>query len=110
MPDASLEMETRNQTEFREMNEWIVEGVATPDGDGTRMFLCECSDATCALSIALTPSEYEAVRAEPTRFVIAVDHENPELDHVVAENKRFATVVKFYGPTVRIARSTDPRR
>jgi hypothetical protein len=110
VPDDLLEMETTNQTIFREMNEWIVDGLTTPDSDGTRAFLCECSDPGCTRPIALTHSEYEAVRAEPTRFVIAVDHENPELDHVVAENARFATVEKFYGPTMRIARSTDPRR
>lgn len=110
VPDDLLEMETANQTDFREMNEWIVEGSMASDRDGACMFLCECSDATCTRFIALTHSEYEAVRAEPTRFVLAVDHENPELDHVVAENARFATVEKFYGPTVRIARSTDPRR
>ena len=110
MPDALLEMETRTQTDFREMNEWTVDDVTTPDADGTRTFLCECSDATCTRLIALTRSEYEAVRAEATRFVIAVDHENPELDRVVAENARFATVEKVYGPSLRIARSTDPRR
>lgn len=110
MSDRLLEIEATNQTVFREMNEWTIEGLKTPDGDGDNVLLCECSDARCTQLIALTRSEYEAVRAEPTRFVIAVDHENPESDHVVAENSRFATVQKFYGPAIRIARSTDPRR
>lgn len=102
--------ETTNQTVFRELNEWTIEGLATLDGDETHVFLCECSDPTCTWPIALTRSEYEVVRTEPTRFVIAVDHEDPELDHVVAENARFATVQKCFGPAIRIARSTDPRR
>ena len=110
MIDALLEEETTNQTVFREMNEWAVDVLTALDGDGTHRFVCECSDARCTQPIALTHSEYEAVRAEPTRFVVAVDHENPELDGIVAENARFATVQKFYGPAIRIARSTDPRR
>ena len=108
--DSLLVLETTNQTVFREMNEWTADASMTPSGDEVRVFLCECSDATCTRPIVLTHPEYEAVRAEPTRFVIAVDHENPELDHVVAENARYATIKKFYGPAIRIARSTDPRR
>lgn len=110
MSDYLLEIETTSQTVFREMNEWIIEGLTSLDGDGTHVLLCECSDAICTRPIAMTNSEYEAVRTEPTRFAIALDHENPELDNVVAENVRFATIEKFYGPAVRIARSTDPRR
>lgn len=105
-----LEEEATNQTVFREMNEWTAEGLIAFDGGGTEKFLCECSDARCTRPLALTHSEYEAVRSEPTRFVIALNHENPELDRVVGENARFATVDKFYGPAVRIARSSDPRR
>lgn len=105
-----LEQEATNQTVFREMNEWTAELITTADGDEMHVFLCECSDARCTRPISLTYPEYEAARAEPIRFVIAVNHENPELDHVVAENGRFAMVEKFFGPALRIARSTDPRR
>jgi hypothetical protein len=63
---------------------------------------------------APTPSgsriEYETIRAEPLRFAIALNHENPEIDRVVAENDRFATVDKFQGAPARIARDTYPRR
>jgi len=50
------------------------------------------------------------VRAVPVRFAIALNHENPEIDRVLFENPRFATVEKFYGAGAKIARSTDPRR
>lgn len=105
-----LEVEATNQTVFRQMNEWSVDVLPDLDRGGTHQFLCECSDARCTRSIALTVAEYEAARGEPTRFVIAVDHENPELDHVVAENTRFATVRTFLGPAMSIARASDPRR
>ena len=58
----------------------------------------------------LTRGEYEAIRSQPLRFAIAVDHENPEIDRVVTENERYATVEKFYGAPMQIARATDPRR
>ena len=38
------------------------------------------------------------------------NHEDPEIDRVLFENERFATIEKFFGPGARIARSTDPRR
>jgi hypothetical protein len=58
----------------------------------------------------VTRHEYEGVRASGVRFVIALNHENPEIDLVISENERFATVEKFYGVAARIARAADPRR
>ena len=100
--------EAENETIFREINEWTMEdAVAGVEVD--RTYICECSDIDCSASIDLTLAEYEAVRAEPARFAIAVNHENPEIDRVVVENVRFATVEKI-GTLARIARDTDPRR
>jgi hypothetical protein len=60
--------------------------------------------------VSLIRPEYEAMRAVSVRFAIALDHENPEIDRVVSEDQRFATVDKFYGFGARIARASDPRR
>ena len=104
--------EMQNRTIFRDMNEWTVEGRVAQAGDDptTRTYLCECSDSRCTAPIDLTWAEYEAVRAEAVRFVIAVNHENPEIERVVSENERFATVEKFGSVGCQIARATDPRR
>ena len=115
MPTAMAdwqEEEARTETIFREMNEWTVEANDERAGVPRLMdsYLCECSDRGCTEPIHLTRPEYEAVRAEPVRFAIAVNHENPELDRVLAENARFATVEKFSSVGVRIARASDPRR
>ena len=101
-----------NETHFRDMNEWTMEANDARGGVPRLMdyYLCECSDRGCTEPIHLTRSEYEAVRAEPVRFAIALNHENPELDRVVAENPRYATVEKFSRLGMRIARATDPRR
>lgn len=107
-----LEQEATNETVFRAMNEWSEDAYdAYPHIDHRiDTYLCECSDRRCTEPISLTRAEYEAVRAEPVRFAIALNHENPEIDRVLFENPRFATVEKFYGAGARIARSTDPRR
>jgi hypothetical protein len=57
----------------------------------------------------LEAAEYEAVRAHPRRFLIALNHENPEIERVVDENGQFAVVETFVGEASRIAEETDPR-
>ncbi len=104
--------EARNETVFREMNEWAVDhrdwGAGTDRGADT--YLCECSDTRCTDPITLTRPEYEAVRAVAVHFAIALNHENPEIDQVISENERYTVVEKFDGSGARIARESDPRR
>lgn len=109
--DDWRDQEATNQTVFREMNEWTREAadVGLEPLASMAVYLCECSDRRCTDPISLTRAEYESVRAEAVRFAIAVNHENPEIDRVIAENARFATIEKFYGSAARIARATDPR-
>jgi hypothetical protein len=106
-----LERQARNETFFRVVNE------LTADANDARgrvdrlydEYACECSNRGCRDPIRLTRKEYEAVRSVPTWFAIALHHENPEIDRVLGENERFATVEKLPGAGERIARATDPR-
>jgi len=102
--------EARHQTRTRAFNEWI-EDASESMGlhAGTDAFRCECGDGGCAYPIALTRAEYELVRAHPTHFAIARNHENPESDRVVAEHERYTIVEKLVGQASRQARRTDPR-
>ena len=103
--------EATNQTVFRDMNEWTVDDRdARGISASMDIYLCECGDARCSDPIALSRGEYEGVRSSGTRFALALNHENPEIDSVVAENERFATIEKSFGEPARIARSRDPRR
>ena len=104
--------EAVNETMFRDMNEWTVDDTDDRDGLERPMdtYLCECGDAGCSAPIRLTRSEYEGIRSEPTRFALALDHENPEIDSLITENERFATIEKSFGAPSRIARASDPRR
>lgn len=108
MPGDWRATEVWNETVFREMNEWSHEDNAgKPDNVAT--YLCECSDTSCSEPILMMRSEYERVRAFAARFVIALDHENPEIDYLVHEAVGFA-VIETLGTPARIARVTDPRR
>ena len=104
--------EATNQTIFREMNEWTVDDADGREGEQpeTVLYLCECGDATCTDPIELSRTEYEAVRSVPVRFAIAVNHENPEVDLLVSESKRYSVVDKIFGAPARIALATDPRK
>ncbi|HEX5018935.1 MAG TPA: hypothetical protein VFX15_15255 [Actinomycetes bacterium] len=110
-PSDWREIEAINETIFRDMNEWVEDGNDERLGTHRSMdtYLCECSDRNCSDPISLTRGEYESVRAVPIRFAIALNHENPEIDLVLFENLRFATVEK-YGAGAKIARASDRRR
>ena len=58
----------------------------------------------CTSSLTVPPAEYDAVRAHAQRFLIASDHENPEVERVVYQNGHFAVVETFVGESSRIAR------
>jgi hypothetical protein len=104
------EQEVGNETNSREINEWIDESAVSADPGGTRPYVCECSDGTCKATIALTHVEYEEVRAHGTHFAIARDHESPDLDVMVSERTLFTIVRKLPGLPARLANASDPRR
>ena len=102
--------EAINETRSRQTNEWIEEandrfGAGRPMDE----YRCECSDGLCAAVISLTRVEYEAVRTNGLRFIIASDHENPELDRLITEHDRYSIVAKLPGEPARIALGSDPR-
>ncbi len=96
----------KNEALFREVNERIRE--ITSYGDDVE-FLCECGDPTCARPIVMTIAEYEAVRANPARFLVVRGHEIPDVETVVEENDRFAVVEKEPGLPTNLAVESDPR-
>jgi hypothetical protein len=103
--------EVENQTRFREFNEWIeASNERMGNHRAVQEFICECSDAACRQSIVMTKAEYESIRAEGAQFVIALNHENPEIDYVLNQNERFAVSEKLPGPAQRRAIETDPRK
>jgi len=54
-------------------------------------------------------SEDERLREYASRFAVALDHENPEMESIVEQNERFAVVETYAGASSQIARETNPR-
>ena len=101
--------EARSQALFREVNERIEQIADNFGSDGQNQLICECGNPDCTQRIELTPAEYEHVRAHASRFVVALNHENPETESIVEQNDRFAVVETYADASSRIARQTDPR-
>jgi hypothetical protein len=104
------EQEARNEVLFRDQNEWIDSASRSFGVGGLTAFVCECGDVDCMDPIQMTKLEYESVRSESTHFALALNHENPEMEHVVTEFARYAVVQKIDEFAVRLARESDPRR
>jgi len=103
------DMEARNQALFREVNEKIEQLPERRGLDALDQLICECGNSECSQRIELTRAEYERVRGYASRFVVALNHENPETESIVEQNERFAVVETYAGASSRIARETDPR-
>jgi hypothetical protein len=104
------EQQVANETTARDLNEWIDESNEGPAATTPSPFVCECSDDACEATIRLTHGEYEDVRSRGTYFAIALDHESPDLDVIVAEHAGFTIVRKLPGMPARVAMASDPRR
>src|SRR5436190_14471814 len=107
MKDASEKRLAKNESFFRQVNERIKDVAEGFEGDRYE-FLCECADPSCTERITLTTEEYEAVRGNGTRFVLARGHAAPEIEHVVKREAEHIVIEKN-GLAGRIAAQLDPR-
>ena len=107
MSAAPEERLARNEVFFREVNERIRQVTKGVNGE-SHDFLCECSDPTCAIRISLTLEEYEHIRANSTRFVLAPGHVAAEIEHVL-EYAGDHVVVEKLGVAGEVASDLDPR-
>jgi len=96
----------RNEVSSRDRNEWIDRTREAVPSPTVELYVCECGEGNCSSRLRMTRGEYLAVRSYPTRFMIAVDHEDPEVDQVVSEGGRYSVVQKIAGLPARIARET----
>jgi hypothetical protein len=100
-----------NEAVFREVNEQIEtlnRGFETVGG-GTMTMVCECADLGCAEQLVVGIADYERVRADATLFIIAPNHEQPDVERVVEEASGHHVVQKLPGLSSQVARATDPR-
>lgn len=107
--DARAKRLAQNESLFREINERVRE-LATTHGSDEHVytFFCECSNTDCTLQVELTIGAYEAIRADPTRFVVAVGHNLPEVESVVERTDGW-WVVQKEDDAAELVRELDPR-
>ena len=74
-----------------------------------RELRCECGDGACLARVSMTHAEYEAVRVYGSRFVIGLDHENPESACVLSENARFGVIDVVAGDARYRVLTRNPR-
>jgi hypothetical protein len=101
----------KNQSLFREVNERVKDlndsfHVFTSISD----WVCECANDDCFELIEMTTREYEGVRGDGSRFVVAPSEQHvwPEAENVV---ERFANywIVEKIELAGQIAEARDPR-
>jgi hypothetical protein len=99
-----------NESVFREVNERIEDLAETFElGDQPLNLVCECGDPTCVQRITIKRSEYEAVRSDPTLFVVHPGHEIPDVEEMVEERDGYDVIRKGEGEPAKVAEETDPR-
>jgi hypothetical protein len=98
----------KTESLFRDVNERIAESAERFDADEAT-FVCECADRECTERVHASLSEYEAVRADGTRFLLAHGHEDRRIERVVERRRGFAVVEKFNAVVARIVRRLDSR-
>jgi hypothetical protein len=76
---------------------------------GALKFLCECGIYDCGEQIALTAGAYEAIRLEPTHFLVHPEHVHYAVESVVVDCADGHVVVAKVGAAGRLAVATDPR-
>ena len=99
-----------NEALFRQVNERLQE-VNEAFGwlSGTFQIVCECGNSSCIERIALTPSEYEALRGDPTTFAVLRGHDAPYVESVVADRDDYVVVRKTPGAPAELAADLHPR-
>lgn len=102
----------RNEARFREHNEQVKSWNAAhkwvdpplPD------WSCECGWENCKDPVRVSLAAYEAVRANPTHFIVVPSdgHVAPDVERVVERHDEYWVVEKV-GPTAALAAALDPR-
>jgi anti-sigma regulatory factor (Ser/Thr protein kinase) len=92
-----------NETTARQINEAIEEGRVT--AGGAIGFLCECGRLGCGSVVELSLAEYEDLRADPLRFVVAPGHEDAADTVETAIEGRYTVVVKRGDAAAHAART-----
>ena len=106
---SSDERKGENEAFFRELNERLEQRAAEKQAASDAFeIVCECSLETCTQRLSVTFAEYESVREDETRFVVAVGHADPRIERIVSATVGYDVVEKL-GVAAEVAAERDPR-
>jgi hypothetical protein len=98
-----------NEAFFRDLNERIREAVGKHGADGHLYeFVCECADPGCIERLTMTVTEYEEIRADPARFVLAPGHNDKKIE-IVLERRADHVVVQKVGRAAEVVKALARR-
>lgn len=89
----------------RRVNEAIERGAEAAGA----VFVCECGHLGCSTTIVLSIADYEAVRTNFDRFLVAPGHEIDRVDRVVERYPDHVVVVKREGQAREMAAASSER-
>jgi len=99
----------RTESLFRDVNERIAESTSR-FGAEDASFVCECSDPTCTERVHAQLDDYDEVRDDGAKFLLAKGHEDDGVEKVVERNVGY-NVVRKYPPVLRqLVEAMNPRR
>ena len=109
MPDDDRAREAAlTEAAFRIANERMARWEERHAGGGGELYLCECASQPCRERVPLTRDQYEAVRSDVRRFVIAPGHALPELETVIQAFPSHEVIEKP-AALLELLAETDPR-
>jgi hypothetical protein len=104
----SAEQSARNESAFRRANESLEEKAAALGlAEERTPYLCECENRRCTDVVQLTRKEYEAVRAEPNRFLMVPGHQ--EASDVLVQQEPSFVVIEKHGEEGEFVAEQNPR-
>ncbi len=106
--DTPEERKARTESAFREVNERIAENAKRFEAGSTE-FICECDNPQCVERVEATLEEYEQVRADGARFLLAPGHGDKSIEQVVVSRGTFMIVEKVQTAARALARRLNPR-
>jgi hypothetical protein len=109
--DARHERIAKNEAMYRAVNRELEEASEDAGGGaGAELeILCECGEPGCTTMLTLAIGEYDEAHGQPDRFIVAVEHEDPQMEQVVIRRDHYLVVDKF-GEAEQIAVTEKQRR
>lgn len=111
MEQARIDRIARNEGTFRATNETLNSGLRELAREPGELagFVCECGDLGCTTLIKVELDQYEVVRGDSLRFLIAPGHEMKGAEEVV-ERHAGHWVVRKHEDVRAIVERSDRRR